>query len=128
MSQELALAAMSASLVLPRQHNKNKKPKRWWVRQLLVGGHRHGLDLLDTLKLDDGSGFRNFTSMTPTDFECRVKVFSQFKSIFRRPHGENSERTDAMAVAMPPNTSTLEMLRNIVSMNPTPDGTRGTRF
>jgi hypothetical protein len=31
--------------------------------------------------------------------------------IFRRPHGENSQRTDALAVAMPPNTSTLEMLR-----------------
>jgi hypothetical protein len=46
--------------------------------------------------------------------------------IFRRPHGENSERTDALAVATPPNTSTLEMLRNIVSMNPIPEGTQGT--
>jgi hypothetical protein len=45
---------------------------------------------------------------------------------FRRPHGENSERTDALAVAMPPNTSTLEMLRNIVSVTPIPDGTQGT--
>jgi hypothetical protein len=27
---------------------------------------------------------------------------------------------------MPPNTSTLEMLRNIVSVNPTPDWTQGT--
>jgi hypothetical protein len=53
----------------------------------------------------------------------RVKVFNQF---FRRPHGENSERTDALAVAMPPNPSTLEMLCNIVSMNPIPDGTQGT--
>jgi hypothetical protein len=48
--------------------------------------------------------------------------------IFRRPHGENSERTDTLDVAMPPNTSTLEMLRNIASMNPIPDGTQGTRI
>jgi hypothetical protein len=27
---------------------------------------------------------------------------------------------------MPPNTSTLEMLRNIVSVTPIPDGTQGT--
>jgi hypothetical protein len=38
-----------------------------------VGGHTHGLDLLDTLKLEDGSGFRNFLRMTPTDFECLLK-------------------------------------------------------
>jgi hypothetical protein len=48
--------------------------------------------------------------------------------IFRRPHDENSERTDALAVAMHPNTSTLEMLGNIVSMNPIPDVTQGTRI
>jgi hypothetical protein len=126
MSQESPLAAMSASLVLLREHNKNKKPKCWWMRQLFAGGHRYGLDLLDTLKLEDGSGFRNFIRMTPTDFKRRLKVFSQFKSIFCHPHGENSEHTDALAVAMPPNTSTLEMLHNIVSMNPIPDGTQGT--
>jgi hypothetical protein len=45
--------------------------------------------------------------------------------IFRRPHGENSERTDALAVATPPSSSTLEMLRSVVSVNPTPDGTQG---
>jgi hypothetical protein len=89
---------------------------------------RHGLDRLDILRLEDVSGFRNFIRMTPTDFECRVKVFSQFKSIFRRPQGENSERTDALAVAMSPKTSTLEMLRNIVSMKPIRHGTQGTRI
>jgi hypothetical protein len=46
--------------------------------------------------------------------------------IFRRPHGENSERTDALAVAMPPSTSRLEMLRNVVSVHPIPGGTQGT--
>jgi hypothetical protein len=37
------------------------------------------------------------------------KVFNQLKSILRRPHGANAERADALAVAMPPNTCTLEM-------------------
>jgi hypothetical protein len=74
MSQELALAAMFVSLVLLREHSKNKKPN--------VGGRvsysredtDNGLDLLDTLKLEDGSGFRNFFRMTPTDFECLLKI------------------------------------------------------
>jgi hypothetical protein len=45
--------------------------------------------------------------------------------IFHRPHGGNLERTDTLAVAMPPNTSTLEMLHSIVSMNSILDGTQG---
>jgi hypothetical protein len=45
--------------------------------------------------------------------------------IFRRPHSENLERTNSLAAAMPPNTSTLEMVRSIVSLNPIPDGTQG---
>jgi hypothetical protein len=74
MSQQLALAAMSASLVLLREQIKNKKPKRWRMRQLFEEGHRNWLDLLDTLKLEDGSGFRNFIRMTPTDFDCLLKM------------------------------------------------------
>jgi hypothetical protein len=74
MSQESALAAMSASVVLLREHNKNRKPKRWWMRQLFAGGHRHGLELLDILKLEDGSGFRNFIRMTSTNFESLLKM------------------------------------------------------
>jgi hypothetical protein len=46
--------------------------------------------------------------------------------ILRRPCGENWERTDALAVAMPPNTSAVEMLRNVVTVIPTPDGTERT--
>jgi hypothetical protein len=76
MSQELAVAAVSASFVriLLRAYNKNKKPKRWWMRQSFAGGHTHGLDLLGTLKLEDGSAFTNFISMTPTDFDCLLKM------------------------------------------------------
>jgi hypothetical protein len=74
MAQELALAAMSASLVLLREHNKNTKPKHWWMRQLFAGGHRNGLDLLDTPKLEDGYGFSNFIRMTSIDSECLLKM------------------------------------------------------
>jgi hypothetical protein len=45
-------------------------------------------------------------------------------NISPHPRGENPERSDALAVAMPPNTSTLEMLRSIVSVNPIQDGTQ----
>jgi hypothetical protein len=90
------------------------------------------LIFLDTLKLEDGSGFRNFIRMTPTDFEClendRWQNIKREYKIFPNPLDENSERTDALAVAMPPNTSTLEMLCNIASMNRIPDVTQGTRI
>jgi hypothetical protein len=131
MSQELALTATSSSLVLLRVHGNNKKPKLWWMRQLFAAGHRYGLDVLDTLKLEDGSGFRNFyqvdSDILRMSFENdRWQNIKREYKIFRCPHGENSKRTDALAGAMPPNTSTPEMLRSIVSVNPTPDGTQGT--
>jgi hypothetical protein len=69
--------------------------------------------------------------MAPTDLEClfendRWQNMKRQYRTFRRSHGENSERTDALAGAMPPSTSTREMLRNIVSVNPTSAGTHGT--
>jgi hypothetical protein len=100
------------------------------MRHLLAGGHRRGLGLLDTLKLEDGFGFSN--SQDDSDrlrisFENdRWQNIKREYKIFRRRHGETSERTDALAVAMPPNTSTLETSRNVVSMNPIADGTQGT--
>jgi hypothetical protein len=45
-------------------------------RSPCVGGHDSYLreELLDTLKLEDGSEFRNFTPMPPTDFECLLQM------------------------------------------------------
>jgi hypothetical protein len=72
MSSGAALAAIAASIILLCER-RIKKPKRWWTRQLFAG-YTLGLDLLDILKLEDGYGFRNFTQMTPTDFECLLQV------------------------------------------------------
>jgi hypothetical protein len=131
MAQELAPAAMSAALSLLREQNKNKRPTCWWMRQLFAGRHRHGLDPLDTLKLEDGFGFRNFMRMAPTDFECLLNVIG----------GKISKENTKLSVVhtmktrsvlthwllrCPPNTSTPQMLRNVVSMNPIADGTQGT--
>jgi hypothetical protein len=55
----------------------------------------------------------------------RQNIKREYK-IFHCPHGENLDHTDALAVAMPPNTSTLEMLYNIASMNPILGGNQGT--
>ena len=62
-------AAVAASAILLRER-RTKTPKLWWTRQLFAVGHAFGLDLLDTLKLEDEFGFRNFTRMTPRDLEC----------------------------------------------------------
>ncbi|XP_058056222.1 uncharacterized protein LOC131207618 [Anopheles bellator] len=43
--------------------------RRCWTRELFAEASQHGLRLIDQLYLNDGMGFRNFTRMTPTDFE-----------------------------------------------------------
>jgi hypothetical protein len=45
----------------------------------------------------------------------RWQTIKKKYKISRRPHGKNSESTNALAVALPPTTFTLEMLRNVVS-------------
>jgi hypothetical protein len=73
MPREAALAAIAASIILLREC-RTKKPKCWWTRRLFAGEYTFGLHLLDTLKLEDGSGFRNFTRITQTDFECFLQM------------------------------------------------------
>jgi hypothetical protein len=41
---------------------------------LFRGGYIFGLDLLDTLKLEDGSGFRNFTQIAPIYFVSLLQM------------------------------------------------------
>ena len=41
---------------------------------MFAGGHAFGFGRLDTLKLEAGSGFRNYTRMTPTDLECLLQM------------------------------------------------------
>jgi hypothetical protein len=118
---------MAASFVLLREHNNNKTPKRWWTRQLFAGGHRRAsrvgcpevrwrIWIQEFYQDGSDMSFKN-------DWWQNIK--REYKT-FRRPHAEHSERTDALAVATPPNTSTLEMLRNVLSVNPIRGGTPGT--
>ena len=39
-----------------------------WERCLFKERNRHGHNLLDTLRLEDGMGFRHFLRMNPVDF------------------------------------------------------------
>lgn len=51
--------------------------------------NKYGHDLLDTLKLEDGMGFRNFLRMSPVDFEFLLEMvgphISKKETNFRTP-------------------------------------------
>ena len=68
--EDIALCGMSACLVIiADEDGKNRKHKRWWCRDLFEEGPRFAVGLLDKLRLNDATGFTNFTRLTPTDFE-----------------------------------------------------------
>ena len=83
MTEDLATAGISLALLCmscdaSARNSIKKRPKKWWVRKLFQSGNQHSTNLLDTLRLNDGSGFRNFLRMSPTDFETiLMKVGSQ---------------------------------------------------
>ena len=68
--EDIALCGVSACLVIiADEDGRNRKRKRWWCRDLFEEGPRFAVGLLDKLKLNDATGFTNFTRLTPTDFE-----------------------------------------------------------
>ena len=68
--EEIALCGVSACLVvIADEDEKNRKRKRWWCRDLFEEGPRFSVGLLNKLRLNDATGFTNFTRLTPTDFE-----------------------------------------------------------
>lgn len=75
MAKELALAGVSLALysIIDRNNRSTKKKrprtKRWWVRSLFREGNKCASDLLDSLNMEDGMGFRIFFRMSSTDFE-----------------------------------------------------------
>lgn len=93
MSNEVALSGIAVALYYIALRNKknatNKTPPRWWTRELFKDRNNHGHDLLDTLRLEDGMGFRNFVRMNPVDFECLLTMvgpsISKTKTNFRDP-------------------------------------------
>ncbi|KAG8239734.1 hypothetical protein J437_LFUL019280 [Ladona fulva] len=50
--------------------NEEKKRRRWWMRKAVMEGTSYRDKLLSELKLEDGAGFRNFTRMSPSDFDA----------------------------------------------------------
>lgn len=66
--EDIALCGVSSCLALVFGE-KSRKRKRWWCREVLEEGPKFGMNLLEKLRLEDAMGFRNFTRLTPTDFE-----------------------------------------------------------
>ncbi|KAG8228409.1 hypothetical protein J437_LFUL003882 [Ladona fulva] len=59
------------------------------MRGLFKDRNKHGHNLLDTLRLEDEIGFRNFVRMSPVDFECLLEMvgprISKKETNFRVP-------------------------------------------
>jgi hypothetical protein len=71
--------------------------------------------------------------MTPTDFECLLKIIGgkiwKENKKFSVVHMVKTRSVlTHWLLQCPPNTSTLEILRSVMSVNPTPHGTQGTRI
>jgi hypothetical protein len=68
-SSDKDLIVCSAALIVMNSEARRKKRKRrWWIKTLLK--ERGGLSLLANLSMEDGSGFRNFTRITASHFDC----------------------------------------------------------
>lgn len=72
MSTESAVIISAASYIVMAWLCKKKeaKKRRWWQRMLLKRRNSYsGNDLLNDLRIDDCSGFKNFTRFSISDFE-----------------------------------------------------------
>ena len=52
--------------------NNRKRKRRWWVKTILK--KRAESSLLTDLRMEDTSGFKNFTRMSPCDFELLLNL------------------------------------------------------
>jgi hypothetical protein len=66
---EVAAGMCAGYILLMRRKKRPKYAKRFWTRRFFNDGVQHGQNLLRLLNIEDGSGFRNFVSMTKSDFE-----------------------------------------------------------
>lgn len=73
MTDAIAFAGMCAAY-LAIQSNRKCKRKRFWTRELFKNNFEHAGNLLHELRLEDGSGFRNFVRMTAVDFEELLRM------------------------------------------------------
>lgn len=63
------LLAYSAFYTIALCEKRNRRRRRWWTRKIFQEGDSYGINLMNELMLEDGSGFRNFTRMSSSDFE-----------------------------------------------------------
>lgn len=67
--------AASAYIVMHYLVKKRKRPRRWWHTQLYDRRVNSGNHLLSDLKFQSVSGlYKNFTRMSPTDFEFLINL------------------------------------------------------
>ena len=71
------LVGIAACTVIILDNEKKRKRRRWWRREIFAEGPRFGCNLLSTLKLEDSMGFRNFTRLTPSDFEELIQLLGR---------------------------------------------------
>ncbi|XP_049808975.1 uncharacterized protein LOC126252150 [Schistocerca nitens] len=77
--EETIMICGAALLMLEGLHKQNeRRPRRWWRKTFYrrTGGN----NLLRELSMEDGSGFPNFTRISPTDFEYLANMISPFVS------------------------------------------------
>jgi hypothetical protein len=71
-SDEDVIICSAAFIVMNSEARRKKRKRRWWIKTLLK--KRGGPSLLGNLSMEDGSGFRNFTRMTASDFELSMAI------------------------------------------------------
>lgn len=74
MSGKLAHTFLSVLLLILIKNRNKQKRKRWWIWKLFSATNEPCHDLLDTLKLEDGSGLVNVLRMIPSDSEYLLQM------------------------------------------------------
>lgn len=79
-SEEDELILCGAAVIILDEINRRRRrrSRRWWVKEYYR--RRGGNDMLNELNFEDSSGFRNFTRMSPSDFEILVNMIGPFVS------------------------------------------------
>ncbi|CAG2055041.1 unnamed protein product, partial [Timema podura] len=68
-------AAMACALSVVMTCSKRQRRRKWgWVCKVLQNDPYYAHKLLTELTIEDGSGFRNFTRMSPTGFEVILQM------------------------------------------------------
>jgi hypothetical protein len=70
---EGATGMCAGYIFLMRRKKRPTYAKRFWTRRFFNEGVQHGQNILRELNIEDGSGFRNFVTMSKSDFEVLLQ-------------------------------------------------------